>query len=96
MATDEQPELSLLLCTYGPEQSLHLLFESLRWQECKYELLTVDQNSDDRVPLVLKSYPSQTLLRSSPGLSRAREHRVRTSCLESKPAGTASPLQVGK
>jgi glycosyltransferase involved in cell wall biosynthesis len=79
MGSAEQPEISLVLCTYGPEQPLHLLFESLRWQGCRYELLIVDQNSDDRIPRLLESYPDlpQTLLRSAPGLSRARNVGLR-------------------
>jgi glycosyltransferase involved in cell wall biosynthesis len=79
MVSAEQPEISLVLCTYGPEQPLHLLFESLRWQECRYELLIVDQNTDDRIPRLLANYPDlpQTLLRSAPGLSRARNVGLR-------------------
>jgi glycosyltransferase involved in cell wall biosynthesis len=79
MRPAEQPEISLVLCTYGPEQPLHLLFESLRWQECRYELLIVDQNSDDRVPRLLEGYPDlpKMLLRSAPGLSRARNVGLR-------------------
>jgi glycosyltransferase involved in cell wall biosynthesis len=79
MASVEQPEISLVLCTYGPEQPLQLLFESLRWQKCRYELLIVDQNSDDRIPRLIESYRDlpQTLLRSEPGLSRARNVGLR-------------------
>ena len=79
MESAEQPEISLILCTYGPEQSLHLLLESLRWQQCRYELLIVDQNVDDRIPRLLESYADlpQTLLRSAPGLSRARNVGLR-------------------
>jgi glycosyltransferase involved in cell wall biosynthesis len=77
----ERPEISLIVCTYGPEQPLHLLFESLRWQACRYELLIVDQNPDNRVPRLLESYPDlpYKLLRSAPGLSRARNVGLRAA-----------------
>src|ERR1700733_9517974 len=81
MGSAEQPEISLVVCTYGPEQPLHLLFESLRWQVCRYELLIVDQNPDNRIPRLLESYPDlpYKLLRSAPGLSRARNVGLRAA-----------------
>ncbi len=57
MASDEQPEISLRSMHLRSEQRLHLLFESLRRQECRYELLIVDQNPDERISRLLESYP---------------------------------------
>jgi glycosyltransferase involved in cell wall biosynthesis len=78
-ASVEQAEISLILCTYGPEHPLHLLLQSLVLQDCRFQLLIVDQNSDDRVPRLLEDYPAlrYTLLRSNPGLSRARNVGLR-------------------
>ncbi len=81
MTPVERPEISLILCTYGPEEPLHRLFESLRWQVCRYEVLIVDQNADDRIPRLLERYPDlpYKLLRSAPGLSRARNVGLRAA-----------------
>jgi glycosyltransferase involved in cell wall biosynthesis len=68
--------LSLVVATLGRAQELARLFDSLaRQTDTRFEVLLIDQNSDDRLsPLVAKFESSFRImrLRSLPGLSRSR------------------------
>jgi len=70
------PDFSLILATAGRTTEVHRFFASLEAAgggEC--ECIVVDQNSDDRLLPILSAWTDRiaiTHLRSSPGLSRAR------------------------
>ncbi len=70
------PDFSLILATAGRTTELHRFFASLEAAgggDC--ECIVVDQNPDDRVQPVLSTWAGRTAithLRSSPGLSHAR------------------------
>jgi glycosyltransferase involved in cell wall biosynthesis len=70
------PDFSLILATAGRTTELHRFFASLKeagCQEC--ECIVVDQNPDDRLLPILAVWADRiaiTHLRSSPGLSHAR------------------------
>lgn len=66
---------SLVLATVGRTDTIPALLDSLCAQDEDFELLVVDQNSDDRLGPVLRPYEDALAmrhLRSDPGLSRAR------------------------
>jgi len=69
-------KFSLVLATVGRVAELSGFLRSLAAQPYPdYELIVVDQNTDDRLVPVLRGYQSQIQLkhiRSAPGLSRAR------------------------
>jgi glycosyltransferase involved in cell wall biosynthesis len=67
--------LSLLLATFGRDEELRPLLESLRNQTFReFEVIVIDQNSDDRVTGILAQYAGDLSvhhLRSAQGHSRA-------------------------
>ncbi|MHB8383523.1 MAG: glycosyltransferase family 2 protein [Candidatus Binataceae bacterium] len=74
-------KFSLILATIGRVRELESFLESLAQQnDCDFELLVVDQNSDDRIASLLASYGERFDLRhltSAPGLSLARNVALR-------------------
>jgi glycosyltransferase involved in cell wall biosynthesis len=80
------PRFSLIVATIGRTEELSRLLESLAKQEMRdFELIIVDQNSDDRIASLLEKWPSSVAqgngehcgiqvkrLRCKPGVSRAR------------------------
>ena len=74
--TMKKPHFSLIMPTYGRSQDLHQFLACLfsgSFQD--YELLIMDQNSDDRVQVVVDSFPRNEkvrVLRTPRGASLAR------------------------
>ena len=79
------PRFSLIVATIDRTHELSLLLRSLAGQQMRdFELIVVDQNSDDRVSRLLEEFAARTAeqeresfipvkhLRCKPGLSRAR------------------------
>lgn len=70
------PRFSLIVATYGRTNELRRLLFSLAKQSCSdYEVIVVDQNSDDRVANVLSEFSGvvpYTHICCSPGVSKAR------------------------
>jgi GT2 family glycosyltransferase len=69
------PDFSLILATSGRTTELHRFFSSLEAVGGDCECLVVDQNPDERLIPILAAWEGKlaiTHLRSSPGLSRAR------------------------
>ena len=88
------PRFSLIVATLNRTDEFSRLLKSLAEQETvDFELLIVDQNSDDRLTPILKDWtttiaarnggnatgPKITHLRAAPGLSRARNLALRHS-----------------
>lgn len=72
--------VSLVVATFNRVTELERLLDSLSSQTYKnFEVIIVDQNSDDRVTSVLHRYPEMpiTHLRSELGVSRARNAGLR-------------------
>ncbi len=68
---------SLITATLGRRAELHCLFESLAAQSCHdFELVVVDQNTDDRLAAVVAAFSDKIAIRhvrtELRGLSRAR------------------------
>jgi len=75
-------KFSLVLCTISREVEVKRLLESLLLQVYKdFELVIVDQNSDDRVVKILEQYKDRISINyihsSVPGASRARNTGLR-------------------
>lgn len=72
----EQPDVSLVVATYGPCDTLERLLDSLIAQrDCTIEVIVVDQNPTDDVRQICHRYANELdirHIRSKPGLSRAR------------------------
>lgn len=80
------PRFSLIVATIGRTEELLILLESLAAQQLRnFELIVVDQNSDDRLAVIVEKWASEVNghnniedlvqvkhLHSSPGASRAR------------------------
>jgi glycosyltransferase involved in cell wall biosynthesis len=70
------PLFSLIVCTIHRVDTLDRLFTSLTKQTCKdFEVILVDQNTDDRLAPVIAQYRDKVKiihLTCAPGLSRAR------------------------
>lgn len=77
------PRFSLIVATIDRTHELSVLLRSLAGQQMRdFELIIVDQNSDDRVSLLLEEFAAKTAeqesfipvkhFRCNPGLSRAR------------------------
>ena len=67
--------LSLIVATLGRTVELERLLESLQRQSFRdFEVIVVDQNADERLAPVVRSYPELriTHIHSDPGVSRAR------------------------
>lgn len=70
-------DFSLVLCTLNRRDEVAQFLASLKKQDAQYriQLIVVDQNTDDRIPEVLKPYQNDfeiCLVKTQPGLSRAR------------------------
>ncbi|WP_339136390.1 MAG: glycosyltransferase family 2 protein [Candidatus Electrothrix sp. GW3-4] len=80
--TAEAPQLSVLLPTYNRAEALHRTLQGLEQQsadKATYEVIVVDDGSDDRTPEVLEQFTAQTgllfryvLLKENGGPARAR------------------------
>lgn len=72
----EQPEISLVLATYGTGHDLDRFFDSVIAQDDdRVEIIVVDQNATDEVRDLCKRYANELTIRhmtAQPGLSRAR------------------------
>lgn len=70
------PRFSLIVATYGRADELrHLLSTLVRQSFSDYEVIVVDQNDDDRIPLILSEFSASiefNHVRCSPGVSKAR------------------------
>jgi glycosyltransferase involved in cell wall biosynthesis len=81
------PRFSLIVATYDRTEELSILFRSLAYQEMRdFEVIVADQNSDDRVKLLLDRFSAEVTVhhesdgssirvkhvRCAPGASRAR------------------------
>lgn len=74
--TNDSPLFSLILCSVNRTHEIAEFLDSLDAQSYRsFELIIVDQNTDDRVPALLAHYGSRfpiKHIRSPKGLSRAR------------------------
>jgi glycosyltransferase involved in cell wall biosynthesis len=77
---DKSPYFSLIVATLGRTEELRRLFASLEAQSFRdFEVILVDQNSDDRLNGIVAEYCSEFPIhhvRSEPGLSRARNRAI--------------------
>ncbi|MCI5165424.1 MAG: glycosyltransferase family 2 protein [Candidatus Electrothrix sp. GM3_4] len=82
----ESPDLSVLLPTFNRADALHRTLQGLEQQtadKAVYEVIVVDDGSDDNTPEVLKQFAEQTTLRLSYALLKENggPARARNICL---------------